>query len=146
MPIAPMLRRSLAGVLLALSATTMACMLTAGRAPAPDITTVKSSKLGLYRASIRLGAEPVPVRKLTAWTLHLETAAGVAVDTATIYVDGGMPQHGHGLPTRPRVVADLGHGDHRIEGLKFSMGGWWRMLFVVRSPAGLDTVVFNLSI
>ena len=117
-----------------------------GVVPAPDITTTKTSEHGLYRAAVRPGTTPIPVGKIQVWTLHVETVAGAAVDSASIFVDGGMPQHGHGLPTRPRVTTALGNGDHKVEGLKFSMGGWWRMIFVVRTGAGVDTVVFNATL
>jgi hypothetical protein len=80
------------------------------------------------------------------WTLHLETAGGAPVNTAVLVVDADMPQHGHGLPSRPRVVGALGAGDHRVEGLKFSMGGWWRVRVAVDGAAGADTVVFHLRL
>jgi hypothetical protein len=58
-----------------------------------------------------------------------------------------MPQHGHGLPTKPRVTRALGNGDHLVEGMKFNMGGWWVVKFrVASSAAGADSVVFNLSL
>jgi hypothetical protein len=123
-----------------------ACHHYSGVVPAPDIATTKTSEHGLYRASVRPGTTPIPVGKLQAWTLHVETVAGTPVDSASIFVDGGMPQHGHGLPTRPQVTAALGKGDHKVEGLKFSMGGWWRMIFVVRTGTGVDTVVFNAAL
>ena len=68
------------------------------------------------------------------------------MDTATILVDGGMPQHGHGLPTKPRVTRQMGNGDHLVEGMKFNMGGWWVVEFPIRASAGTDTLVFNLSL
>jgi hypothetical protein len=37
-------------------------------------------------------------------------ADGRAIDEAQISVDGGMSQHGHGLPTRFRVTRNLGDG------------------------------------
>jgi hypothetical protein len=133
-------------IVLSLASVTAGCHRFAGEVPAPDITTVKTSEHGLYRATVRPGVTPIPVRRLQGWTLHLETVSGIPIDSATITVDGGMPQHGHGLPTRPRVVRALGNGDHQVEGLKFSMGGWWRMLFIVRTTAGMDTVVFNADL
>ena len=58
-----------------------------------------------------------------------------------------MPQHGHGLPTKPRVTRALGHGDHLVEGMKFNMGGWWVVKFHVASAtAGADSVVFNVKL
>ena len=65
---------------------------------------------------------------------------------AAITIDGGMPQHGHGLPTRPRVTKDLGNGVYEISGLRFNMGGWWELKLTITTPAGTDTVTFNLSL
>ena len=55
-----------------------------------------------------------------------------------------MPQHGHGLPTSPPVTAHLGGGKYRIEGLKFTMSGWWELRFAITAPAGSDKAVFNM--
>ncbi|NUO65564.1 MAG: auxin-binding protein [Gemmatimonadaceae bacterium] len=111
-----------------------------------DYSRTRASEGGFYRATIRPDGDSIPQGKLQRWTLHLETAAGVAVDSATIAVDGGMPQHGHGLPTKPRVTRDLGKGDHLVEGMKFNMGGWWVVKFSVAAAAGRDSVVFNVKL
>ena len=81
-----------------------------------------------------------------ARTLHLETVGGAPVDLCDVTVDGGMPQHGHGLPTKPKVTRQLGNGDHVVEGMKFNMGGWWVVKFRVSSAAGNDSLVFNLKL
>ena len=117
-----------------------------GQAPSADIQLVKASAHGLYRASVRPDVTPISVRRLQRWTLHLDTVDGQPVDTATISMDGGMPQHGHGLPTKPRVTRALGNGDHLIEGVKFNMGGWWVVKFAITTTAGSDTVTFNLGL
>ena len=57
-----------------------------------------------------------------------------------------MPQHGHGLPTKPQVTRELGNGDHLVEGMKFNMGGWWVVKFRVNAMAGSDSLVFNLKL
>ena len=130
----------------ALSALVMACGHFRADTPSPDIQTVKASTHHLYRASVRPDVTPIPVRRLQRWTLHLETIDGRSVDTATVTMDGGMPQHGHGLPTSPRVTRALGNGDHLVEGVKFNMGGWWVVRFAIASSAGTDTVTFNLGL
>jgi hypothetical protein len=111
-----------------------------------DYGRTRASAQGLYRATIRPPGDSIPQGRLQRWTLHLETAAGAPVDEARVEVDGGMPQHGHGLPTRPRVTRALGGGDHLVEGLKFNMGGWWVVTFRVQSAAGTDSVTFNLQL
>ena len=104
------------------------------------------SEAGIYRGTIRPQADPIPQGRLHSWTLHLETASGAPVDSAAIAVDGGMPQHGHGLPTKPVVTRHLGNGDYVVEGMKFNMGGWWVVKFRVSSTAGADSLVFNIKL
>ena len=122
------------------------CMLFARPPQDVDYSRTRTSEAGLYRATIEPQGDTIPQGKLHRWTLHLETAKGTPVDSATIAVDGGMPQHGHGLPTKPRVTRDLGNGDHLVEGMKFNMGGWWVVKFRVAAAAGSDSLVFNLKL
>ena len=100
---------------------------------------------GVYEASIET-AEPLRVRRMQSVKLHLRAAGQGAVEGATIAVDGGMPEHGHGLPTTPRVTRGLGGGAYQVEGLKFNMGGWWELKFRITSRAGTDSVTFNLDL
>ena len=65
------------------------------------------------------------------------------VDGAAVTVDGGMPQHGHGLPTRPLVGREVAAGRYSMEGMKFSMPGWWEIKLAIEAAQGDDTVVFN---
>jgi hypothetical protein len=134
--------------LLAASAVSLlgACMLFAKPPQDLDYGRTRISEGGLYRATIRPQGDTIPQGKLHRWTLHLETTTGAPVDSASLAVDGGMPQHGHGLPTKPRVTRPLGNGDHLVEGMKFNMGGWWVVKFRVGAAAGADSVVFNLAL
>jgi YtkA-like len=111
-----------------------------------DYARTRTSQSGLYTATILPQGDSIPRGKLHRWTLHLETATGVPVDSASMTVNGGMPQHGHGLPTTPRVTRALGHGDHLVEGMKFNMGGWWVVKFHVNAAAGADSLEFNLKL
>ena len=86
------------------------------------------------------------VRQLQAVPVLITDANGRPIAGASISVDGGMPEHGHGLPTQPKVRRALGAGVYEIEGLRFNMGGWWELKLAVESPAGADTITFNLSL
>ena len=70
-------------------------------------------------ADVTLTASPETFQGILAGDLD----ATSAFMTGRLKVDGDMPQHGHGLPTRPRVTRNLGNGDYQIEGVKFQMGG-----------------------
>ena len=105
----------------------------------------RTSSDGRYTAILK-PAESLRPRKLQTIEVALRDATGNAVDGATITIDGGMPQHGHGLPTRPRVTRNLGSGVYVIEGVRFNMGGWWELKLAIAGKSGTDTVTFNLAL
>lgn len=105
----------------------------------------RTSAGGLYQVTLD-PVEPLRTRRLQTVKLSVRTAGEAPVEGATIAVDGGMPQHGHGLPTRPRVTRSLGGGSYQVEGVRFNMGGWWELKFRIDSAAGTDSVVFNLDL
>jgi hypothetical protein len=105
----------------------------------------RKSSTGLYTAVLQ-PAESLRPRKLQTVQVALTDATGQSVDGAVITVDGGMPQHGHGLPTQPRVTKALGNGAYVIEGVRFNMGGWWELKLAIAGQNGTDTVTFNLAL
>ena len=140
-------RSAIRAAIIAIATSLVAgCMMFAGTPEGLDYSRTRSSEGGRYRATIRPQGDSIPQGRLQRWTLHLETATGAPVDSAVVAVDGGMPQHGHGLPTKPRVTRALGNGDHVVEGLKFNMGGWWVVKFRVDAGSGTDSVVFNVKL
>jgi hypothetical protein len=68
------------------------------------------------------------------------------VSQARIAFEGGMPQHGHGFPTRPRITRELQPGVYALEGMKFSMTGWWDMRLAIQAGELADTAVFNVIV
>jgi hypothetical protein len=111
-----------------------------------DYSTAHESDQGLYRVSYTASTGTVPVNQMHQWTLHVESADGKPIEDAAISVEGDMPQHGHGLPTSPRVTKYLGNGDYLVDGMKFQMGGWWLMDFTITSHGQTDAVHFNMML
>ena len=111
-----------------------------------DTSTTRPSDNGLFNVSYTASTGSVPVNQMHQWTLHVETVDGQPVENARITVDGDMPQHGHGLPTRPQVTEYLGNGDYLVEGMKFQMGGWWLMDFTITANGQTDAVHFNMML
>ena len=140
------LARVAAIVTLVAAGSLSGCMVFAKPPANLDYSRTRTSEAGHYRATIHPQGDSIPQGRLHKWTLHLETASGAPVDSVLLAVDGGMPQHGHGLPTKPRVTRALGNGDHLVEGMKFNMGGWWVVKFRVAAAPGQDSVVFNLKL
>ncbi|RVA55208.1 FixH family protein, partial [Mesorhizobium sp. M7A.F.Ca.CA.001.08.1.1] len=112
----------------------------------PDVARTKKTDNGLYVASFVPERGVVRQGELESWLLTLKTKTGASVERAAIAISGGMPQHNHGLPTSPQVTDYLGEGRYRIEGLKFTMSGWWQLRFAISSGAGSDTVLFNVCL
>lgn len=100
-----------------------------------------------FRVKLELETEDrVPIGRYHNWLLTLSDAQLVGVHPATISISGGMPSHGHGLPTAPRVASHLGQGVYRIEGLKFHMPGQWVVRFHITTEHMQDYVEVTLNI
>ncbi|MDP3271304.1 FixH family protein, partial [Limnobacter sp.] len=88
-----------------------------------DLSLAKNSAAGAYRVAL-VPPSPAPaINQMHGWKVKLETPDGAPVQGARFRVDGGMPQHGHGLPTQPRVTRELDAGVYALDGMKFSMTG-----------------------
>lgn len=100
---------------------------------------------GVYTVTLEPEDELVK-RRLQTVRVRVLDAAAQPVENASFVVDGGMPEHGHGLPTKPRVTRHHGGGVYDIEGVRFNMGGWWELKLAIDSSAGRDSVVFNIDL
>jgi hypothetical protein len=100
---------------------------------------------GIFHVQLKSGLEPIRISRIHQWTVHVSGADGAPVTGAHIDVDGGMPEHGHGLPTAPRATAAGGPGDYVIDGMKFSMTGWWVLKLDIKAADGrADNITFNV--
>lgn len=109
-----------------------------------DTSLEQKSAHGTYEVRVEPLDKPVKAHRLQSWALTL-WHDGKPVDGALIDFSGGMPEHGHGYPTKPRVEP-VSDGRYVVRGVKFSMRGWWEMKFAIRTPQGADNVTFNLVI
>jgi hypothetical protein len=111
-----------------------------------DLALEKSSASAVYRVSLVPPAQAPAINQMHSWKVKLASPQGTPVQGATFAVDGGMPQHGHGLPTRPRVTRELADGTYQLDGMKFSMTGWWQVKLAIQGPQGADEVTFNTMV
>ena len=120
-----------------------------GTQPSTDVNTVNMRRLTVerrYRVQLRSLVLPIPLRKVHEWALRVESPDGQALRMDRVDVDGGMPAHGHGFPTRPKAEKHLGGGEVLVEGVKFNMQGRWRLSFTLLGPSGVDRVDFDLDL
>jgi hypothetical protein len=110
-----------------------------------DMSLDRLSDQGLFHVRVESQIRPIPLTRIHQWTVHLTDQAGLPVSGAAIAVDGGMPEHHHGLPTAPRATPAATPGDYVISGMKFSMAGWWVLKLRLKSTDGrTDSITFNL--
>ena len=128
-------------------ATAAAILTTACAAPRDlDLSLRHPSAEGRFVVEMQPPAAPPAINQMHAWQVKLSTPEGAPVSRATIAFDGGMPQHGHGFPTKPRVTRELQPGVYALEGVKFSMTGWWDMKLAIKAGDVADTAVFNVIV
>ncbi len=116
--------------------------------PRHEINLAKSvlSERKLFQVSYAASPATVPLNRIHTWEIGLQDKEGKPVTGATIKVDGDMPEHGHGLPTKPKVTKEKRPGLYIIEGMKFTMPGWWTVTFYLDTEQGTDSVTFNLDL
>ena len=109
-----------------------------------DLATTRATDAGHYMVSVSPEDPEYERNTLHSWIVEITSAEGVVVEGASIAIDGGMPQHGHGLPTSPQMTTELGEGRYRIEGVRFNMRGWWEFDLAIASGEVSDNITFNL--
>lgn len=105
----------------------------------------QASANGLFQAHLACTAPP-SVGSFQTCTVQLLDADKQPVTDAQVLIDGGMPAHGHGLPTAPVLKSVDSNGNYQIEGLQYSMPGAWLLGFLIKSGQQQDKVVFEFVI
>jgi len=116
-------------------------------APSDGIATRK----GLYRLKWTPRPAPLPLNTLFEVEVEVADAQGAPVEDAVVRVDARMPEHGHGMATKPEPEAGIcapgpdgtqlcrhPGGRYLTRGMKFHMPGSWVLSFDVSGPAGSD--------
>ena len=102
------------------------------------------SRDGNYRFTLYSKATPIPMKKIHSWIIKVEDKEGKPVEGVKLFVFGGMPQHRHGFSTKPIVKKYLGDGKYLVEGIKFTMPGYWEMRFNIKEKRVSDRVIFKI--
>lgn len=132
----------------ALTAVAFAFLATACATPPKDLdlTLQHPSSQGKFVVRMEPPAAGPAINQMHAWQVRLATPEGQPVSRATIAFDGGMPQHGHGFSTKPRITQEVAPGVYALEGMKFSMTGWWDMRLAIQAGDVTDRAVFNVVV
>ena len=106
----------------------------------------RPTEQGLFKVSVSPRRDPAPFNKIHTWLVQIETPEGKPVTGAELKFYGGMPLHNHGFPTEPRFTREIKPGIYALEGIKFSMTGWWTLAMGIITDDRKDRVSFNLIV
>lgn len=109
-----------------------------------DLATTRLTDAGHFSVSVAPANPDYQRNTLHSWIVTIASLDGTSVAGAEIAIDGGMPQHGHGLPTSPQMTESLGDGRYKIEGVRFNMRGWWEFKLAITADGQRDDITFNL--
>ena len=104
------------------------------------------SSAGLYQLKFESELDPIEINRIHNWVLYVQAVGQEPLVNAQITIMGGMPEHDHGLATRPVVVPGGDAGEYTVQGLRFHMGGYWELEFTIKAEAGTDKVVVPLEL
>ncbi len=111
-----------------------------------DISKSKKTDKELYTVSYESNSKPIPVNKMHRWLVRVTDKAGQPVSNAEITFTGDMPEHGHGMPTAPKVIKKLDDGYYIVGGIKFNMPGWWIITISIKNRGHIDKASFQIML
>lgn len=104
------------------------------------------SATGAYLVTLQPQVGSYLIGESQPWIATISDAEGRAFVPNALYFDGGMPGHGHGLPSAPQFTQHLGGNKFLLEGMTLNMPGDWQFVVTVGGPAGIDSATFRLNI
>ena len=119
------------------------------KAPPPEnleYSTMKMTGSNAFNVTYKSTSGKIRINRIHSWELAVKDADGQPVNNAKITVVGDMPEHGHGLPTQPEVAKIGADGLYRVDGMKFTMPGWWVVTVSIMANGVHDSVSFNLNL
>ena len=100
-----------------------------------------------YQIELRGPDGGVRLNEVQSWTVTILDNKGEPVTPRSLVFLGGMPGHGHGLSSEPRVTKQLSPGTFQIDGILLNMYGDWEIVIGVIGNAGPDkaTIPFRFA-
>jgi hypothetical protein len=113
---------------------------------AAELRWQQATEAGHYVVQFQPQTGTITIGQFENWVITLKDKTGKAVYPAHIGLSGGMPEHGHGMPSQPQVTKYLGDGRFLVEGMKFNMAGEWLFGFVVETPTARDRLKLTIEV
>lgn len=100
-----------------------------------------------YQLVLQAPDDGVRLNEMQSWTVTILDDQGNPVTPRSLVFLGGMPGHGHGLSSTPRVTQQLSPGTYLVDGVLLNMYGDWEIVIGVVGNAGPDkaTIPFHFT-
>jgi hypothetical protein len=99
-----------------------------------------------YRVTLEPPRGRPKVGETQPWLASIADAQKRPLSGCQLHFGGIMPEHGHGLPTEPRLTQEPEPGRYLIEAVRFSMRGYWRMSLEIAGCGLPDLASFDLRL
>ena len=109
-------------------------------AETPDLTgtTEKGLTIEIYSE-----LSPLRINQIHSWHVRILDGDRKTVAVEQLQINGGMPEHDHGLPTQPQITATLDNGDYLLEGVRFHMQGLWLLQIDLQHDSSEDSAAIE---
>ena len=94
----------------------------------PELTAVTASGWTIH---VDTSIDPLRINEMHSWHIKVIDSQSKPVAMASVSIEGGMPEHDHGLPTQPRVTSEISPGTYLLQGVRFHMPGRWEIKFTI---------------
>lgn len=117
---------------------------------APEVI-VRDTQARHYRVEVRFDPQVPKPGELFSVHAKVSTRDGAPLESGTVKMNAGMPQHYHGMETEPADwpgecdddgACTFPGGAYRSDGFKFHMPGEWTVSIEVQGFRGFDSTSF----
>lgn len=100
-----------------------------------------------YSVTIKPEGSTIPIGAVHRWLISIEDREnGQKIKPIGLRIDGGMPAHGHGLPTAPKASEYDETRGWLIDGVKFNMAGLWQLTVKFQTNEIWDTATVKIAV
>lgn len=111
-----------------------------------DTSTVVATRYGTLQASYEIEFLKVPLNRVHVWRLSLKDKHNQPVTGADIVLAADMPEHLHGMTTKPLAKETDTPGLYLVRGINFHMPGYWEVTLDVSGAGSRHLLRFNLIV